>query len=70
MVFQTNALDIFLEDHWYNWYIYLITALDCPKPWKEEKVTTLPKYSKDSNFTQNLRPIGLLSRNSRKLFWK
>jgi hypothetical protein len=31
MVFQTNALDIFQEDHWYIWHIYLlITVLGCP----------------------------------------
>jgi hypothetical protein len=30
MVFQTNALAIFQEDHWYIWHIYLITAFGCP----------------------------------------
>jgi hypothetical protein len=33
MVFRTNALDIFQEDHWYIWHIYLITASGCPIFW-------------------------------------
>jgi hypothetical protein len=30
MVFETNALGVFQEDHWYVWHIYLITAVGCP----------------------------------------
>jgi hypothetical protein len=30
MVLQMNALGIFQEDHWYIWYIYLITAFGYP----------------------------------------
>jgi hypothetical protein len=30
MVFQTNALGVFQENHWYIRYIYLITALGSP----------------------------------------
>jgi hypothetical protein len=32
-----------------------------PNPWKEAKVITLPKPSKDPKFPQNLHPISLLS---------
>jgi hypothetical protein len=39
------------------------------KPWKEAKVITLPKPGKDSKFSQNIRPISLLSTTS-KLFEK
>jgi hypothetical protein len=38
-----------------------------PKSWKEAKVITLPKLSKDSKFPQNLRPISLMSTTG-KLF--
>jgi hypothetical protein len=40
-----------------------------PSPWKEAKVITLPKPSKDPKFPQNLRPISLLSTTG-KLFEK
>jgi hypothetical protein len=40
-----------------------------PNPWKEAKVITLPKPSKDPKFPQNLRPIRLLSTKG-KLFEK
>jgi hypothetical protein len=40
-----------------------------PKPWKEVKVITLPKPSKDPKCPQNLRPISLLSTTG-KLFEK
>jgi hypothetical protein len=40
-----------------------------PKPWKEAKVITLPKPSKDTNFPQNLRLTSLLSTTG-KLFEK
>jgi hypothetical protein len=40
-----------------------------PKPWKEEKIMTLPKPGKDPKFPQNLCPISLLSTRG-KLFEK
>jgi hypothetical protein len=40
-----------------------------PKSWKEAKIITLPKPSKDPKFSQNLRPIILLSTTG-KLFEK
>jgi hypothetical protein len=40
-----------------------------PNPWKEAKVITLPKPSKDLKFPQNLRSISLLSPTG-KLFEK
>jgi hypothetical protein len=30
LVFETNALGIFQEDHWYIWHIYLIIAFSYP----------------------------------------
>jgi hypothetical protein len=30
MIFQTNALGTFQEDHWYICHVYLITAFGCP----------------------------------------
>jgi hypothetical protein len=71
MVFRTNALGIFQEDHWYIWRIYLITAFDCPifQRLGRKQNITLRKPVKDPKFPQDLRPIILLSTTG-KLFEK
>jgi hypothetical protein len=45
------------------------SAITFPNPWKEAKVITLPKPGKDLKFSENLRPISLLSKTG-KLFEK
>jgi hypothetical protein len=53
-------------DHLFNYFLRLSHF---PNPWKEAKVITLPKPGKDPKFSQNLRPISLLSTTG-KLFGK
>jgi hypothetical protein len=71
MVFKTNALGIFQENHWYICLTHKFN--DClrlsrfPKPWKEARDITLPKPGKDIKFPQNLRPISLLSTTGKLL---
>jgi hypothetical protein len=64
MLFQTNALNFFHEDHWYIRHIYLNHCLrlpNFPKPWKKAKFLTLLKPGKGPKFPQHLRSISLLS---------
>jgi hypothetical protein len=45
--------------HLTNLFNHCLPLSHFPKPWKEAKVTTLPKPGKDPKFPQNLRPITL-----------